>query len=540
MDSIAVPDEHGEYSSCLSAMVDVTEQIQAEQDMLKSRAEFKTLAENLPDIVLRCDDEFRIQFISPSISRVTGFMAEDYLGLAINDAPAPRDLAVTWQSVAEKAFKKGLAEEECELLTLKGMTTFSIRAVAEGATGVGTAIIACTDITTRKSMERDLIRAKKAADKANMAKSNFLANMSHEIRTPISGILGITEMLLGHANGRQTNYLQMIRDSAESLMNIVNDVLDYSKIEANRIQIEPHMFSPRELVDKVVNPFRLQAERKSIGLRVLVAPEVPRKVNADGHRIGQVLVNLLSNALKFTDQGEVEVRLRVKAVKDGSALVFEVKDTGIGIDKNDKTRLFTSFTQLDDSINKKYQGTGLGLSISKKLVEMMGGSIDVESAPDRGSVFTFAVPLASMPVQDNGKETEDNGMKTGRPMRVLLAEDNELNRAFVTHFLRRAGHDVTEVTDGEKVLDALAASPYDVILMDVQMPAMDGIEATRAIRSSDKAYRNIPIIALTAYAMTGDRERFLSAGMDDYVTKPVDIDKLLAAMVNADTRAVSN
>ncbi|MBD3305125.1 PAS domain S-box protein, partial [candidate division KSB3 bacterium] len=431
LDSSVIADEFGEYTSCLSSAIDITDQMRAEQGLFKSRGEFKTLAENMPGIVLRCDRSFVITFISPSISRISGHQDSEYLGLSLKDAPAPIDLVQAWHSAAEKALTRGVADVECELFTIKGVLWFSIRAVAEGATGAGSIIIATTDISSRKEVERELVKAKIAADKANKAKSDFLANMSHEIRTPISGILGMTDLLLTAAKGKQNDYLHMVRDSAESLMNIVNDILDFSKIEADRMKLVDAPFDLRKMIVKVVNPFRFQAERKGLELKAEVAPDIPEFVTGDSQRIGQVLINLLSNALKFTHQGGVTVRVRRVDAPDttGDAVIrlrFAVEDTGEGIAPDELDGLFDAFTQSRSGVRSQ-QGTGLGLRISHEFVQMMSGELTVSSELGVGSCFSFDVTLA--PGEASGDAgTSDRSPVTGlaagqAAWRILIVED---------------------------------------------------------------------------------------------------------------------
>jgi PAS domain S-box-containing protein len=383
--------------------------------------------------------------------------------------------------------------------------------------------------------EEDLERAKRHAEAASQAKSGFLANMSHEIRTPLSGIIGLTQMTLSLSPRPETREnLEMILDSSRSLLGIVNDILDFSKIEAGKMEFSPVDFELREALDRTMKPFQFAARQKGLKLAVRIASDLPEAMHGDPDRLMQVVRNLVGNALKFTEQGDVKLEFRLLRPGDPMLVECTVRDTGIGIPENRLHELFQVFTQLETSRTKRFGGTGLGLAISRRLVEMMGGTIHVESKPGRGSVFAFTVslrPAMNEPLySDRSSLFPPQGGFTG--LRVLLAEDNQVNRLFLKHFLVEAGCEVRLAGSGGEVLALLAQGPADLILMDIQMPEMDGVEATRHIRAgkAGEAARAIPVVALTAYSMKGDRERFLTAGLDDYVSKPVDVDELFMVM----------
>jgi signal transduction histidine kinase len=390
----------------------------------------------------------------------------------------------------------------------------------------------------RKVRERtsELLAAKSVAEQASRAKSEFLANMSHEIRTPMNGIIGMTDLaLMTPLTDTQREYLQTVRDSAQTLLVIINDILDFSKIEAGKLEITAVDFSLRTLLGDTLKPMSVRAEEKKLRLTVDVAADVPDDLVGDPVRLRQVLVNLVSNALKFTDQGEILVRVvhDMESTPGHAALHFSVVDTGIGIPEDKQVAIFQAFTQADGSTTRLYGGTGLGLSISWKLVSLMGGQIQVESTPGRGSAFYFSItlPLASAPVVPKLAAPLVVPGVDSRPLRVLVAEDNVVNRKLAEHLLRRRGHEPIMVVNGREAVHALEEESIDVVLMDLQMPEMDGFEATAAIRARERSTgARVPIVALTAHAMEGDRQRCLDADMDGYVSKPIDAANLFAVI----------
>ena len=395
-----------------------------------------------------------------------------------------------------------------------------------------TAALAAISVAVGVSLSRRLAASARESQAAAQAKSEFLAAMSHEIRTPMNGVTGTLHLLAATAlDAQQHHYVSVARNSARMLLHLLNDILDVSKIESGRVSLERVPVSLAQLVDGVVSQFGHQTREKGIALKADIDANLPTWISGDPTRMQQIVVNLVSNAIKFTTEGSVTTRV-IHKPGDGQAGEVEiaVTDTGTGIAPDALSRIFERFEQADRSTTRQYGGTGLGLSIVRQLSELMGGRVWVESVLGQGSTFRVALPVeACGPPAELDSGVTDQGV-AGTALRILLAEDNAINQMIATAMLKNAGHTVRVVPNGREALEAVQAEHFDLILMDVQMPVMDGPSATRAIRALDDPVSRIPIVALTANSMAGDRETYLAAGMTDYVAKPIEPAQLFAAL----------
>ena len=526
--------------------INITERKQSEQALQSSEEKFRQIAENICEVFWMMPpaaDE--ILYISPAYEQVWGRSCESLyqnpMSWVDTIHPDDREQALL---VFARQIQGELVDSEYRIQTPDGKEkwmrdrAFPIR---DQAGQVIRLVGIAEEITDRRRYEAELIQAREGADAANRAKSCFLANMSHEIRTPMNGVIGMIQLLLEtDLSQEQRRYAAVAQSSGRDLLTLIDNILDLSKVEARKISLECLSFNLHDTVENAVQPLRVQANAKGLRFHWRVSPETPPVLRGDAHRLRQVLTNLCANAIKFTGHGEVRLDAAIESQADGKATIrFAITDTGIGIRPDQAVQLFSPFVQADASTTRKFGGTGLGLAICKQLVEMMGGTIGLDSREGQGSTFWFSVVLGLEPASQQlmGEQASERvgsrfGAAGGRAAigrRILVAEDNPTNRLVALAQLKKLGYEASAVTTGAEAVEAVQRGDYDLVLMDCQMPVMDGFEATRCIRKSP-AHSSIPIIAVTADAMSGDQDRCLSEGMNDYLAKPVDMGGLAAIL----------
>lgn len=514
------------------------------QDKLsRSEAAFRVLFDSAADGILELDEDGSIQRSNPAMEQIFGFNSKLLLGMSVSDLFHP-DCHSSLATLLTKAKDRdhGVRGELTGHHRL--LTEFPVEiTVSTMAFGESTHFVAIVrDVSEWKALREELISAKAQADNANKAKGEFLANMSHEVRTPINGVIGMTELSLAtKLDDEQKDYLETVYESAKSLLRVINDILDFSKIDAGKMTLDIALFDVREYLQRMLGDLALRARQKGIVFEYDFDKRIPRYVNGDAYRLRQILVNLISNAIKFTEHGVV--KLIVSAIDgedDWVKIRFSVRDTGIGITSEQKKDIFKAFSQGDASITRRYGGSGLGLVISSNLVNLMGGHIEMESEFGMGSLFYFDLKFdlsgnSSANLSQRVDESDQiapealiNSSPDSRVADILIVEDNLINQKLTKEILVKAGHKVTVADNGLRALDLAKERLFDVILMDIQMPVMDGLEATRLIRLMEReSGGHVPIIALTAHAMVGDHQRFIEGGMDAYISKPISSNALL-------------
>jgi PAS domain S-box-containing protein len=510
-------------SAIATQLGNTLQRMRVEATLRETEAEYRQLVESSTDVAWRIDTSGRFTFMNNASEQVLGWNPANLRGKLFTTISDPASIDRDRVALAHLLSGDELWGYETVARNASGGKVhlkLSARPQRDEAGHITGAQGILHDISLEVSTRDALRVARETAEQADAAKSAFLANMSHEIRTPMTGILGTADLILdSDLTPEQRRSVELIVASGETLLTIINDILDLSKIEAGQLALEDIALDLPHLLHDTVSLMSSAARNKAVELVLEVGDDVPRAVRGDPTRLKQVLNNLVSNAIKFTTEGRVTVRASMASREDDVGVIrFAVRDTGIGIEPEAVARIFEPFRQADVSTTRNYGGTGLGLSISRRLVEMMGGALEVDSIPGVGSEFHFTI---GMPI---AAEAEATGARASAPakrgnLHVLIVEDNPVNQEVASTMLRRRGHSVDIVSNGREAVDAVARQRFDVVLMDLQMPILDGMAATAEIRANERGKR-VPIIALTANAASGERDRCLAAGMDDYVAKP--------------------
>jgi len=540
-DVIKVPtfDEQGRRKGLIVVGRDITARKQIEQALETDRNYLKTLFEHGGSGHLIVSSDRRIVQVNQQFCEMLGYTEQELLGQSVRMLHLDEQHYLDWAPRFIQA-RNGCTHLNAEHPSRRkdGSIIWCVftgvrLTLPDGDQGVVWSVI---DISDRKQVEDELRQAMEAAEAANRAKSEFLANMSHELRTPLNGVIGMAHLLgATELSPEQEKYLACIESSANSLITLIGDILDLSRVEAGKMVLENVSFSLRNCIAELVASQQFEISQKNFSVHIDMADGVPELLLGDQMRTRQIVLNLLGNAIKFTQQGRITVTVKLVSRSNGTAVVLlSVADTGIGMSPDTLERIFAPFEQADNSTTRRYGGSGLGLAICRRLVELMGGQIWAESQEGSGSAFhvelPFMVPEPALPCQPATAEGPEDGQLL-RPLAILLAEDNLISTEFIVKLLERSGHQVTAVENGQQVLERVAQQQFDVVLMDIQMPVLGGDAATRIIRRQEQqSGGHLPIIALTAHALDDERQRLLAEGFDAHVSKPVDVSLLLATL----------
>jgi len=546
-------DTKGKVIGSIGILYDVTREKLAQHQMRESENKLRIILDNSAAAITMTDEKEQIISWNSFAEKLFGMSAQDLICRPVSSLYPPDEWkAIRSLNIRETGFMHHL---ETKAMRKDGSiidVDLSVNVLKDDKGKIVGSVGMLQDITDRKRSNEMILQAKLAAEEANSAKSVFLAKMSHEVRTPMNAIIGMIDMTLDTPlNEEQKDNLRVAKDAADNLLSLINDILDLSRAQAGKVVVEEIEINVPDVVKNVCKGLMVIARNKGVDVVWTIDPGIPRLLTGDPVRLRQVLVNLVNNAIKFTHKGKVQVNVQMKSLTEKDCeLVFEVIDSGIGIPQKNLPHIFDVFTDAHNSTARRYGGTGLGLAICKKIVEMMRGSIEVDSIEGTGSTFRFTIIFGYQP---NVFGNSDGDPKVGvdavlssvppelNHLRILLAEDNTVNQRIAVRILEKLGWKVTVANNGQEVLNILNNQTFDVILMDDNMPLLSGIEATQVIRREEKQTGlHVPVIAMTANAMAGDREKYLASGMDGYVSKPIDRNLLYEEIVSLVTQRLKN